>query len=356
MKKKDILNLIKYHSEGNENGFRDESYKIANYFDKAGDHQLAEYIMGLLADTNTFIPQSFSEESAYLTKLELDTQPLPLPEKIKDDILGVINAIGHRMGINKFIFEGEPGTGKTETVKQIGRILERDVFIVEFDSLIDSKLGQTSKNIIEVFKEINSLSSPRKALILFDEIDALALDRVNSNDLREMGRVTSTLLKEIEKLNEDVVLIATTNLFKKFDKALIRRFDSVINFNRYSREDLIDIGVSILEEFLKKFKNAGKKVLLFKKIMKVAEPLPYPGDLRNLIKTSLAFSSPTSEYDYLRKFFGYLIGETVLHDIMELKKLGFTVREIEVLTGVSKSQVSRELKEGDNESGTAFKR
>ncbi|HEM1159143.1 TPA: AAA family ATPase, partial [Listeria monocytogenes] len=71
------------------------------------------------------------------------------------------------------------------------------------------------------------VSNPSKLLILFDEIDAIALDRVNSNDLREMGRVTSTILKELDKLNEEVVLIATTNLYEKFDRALIRRFDSV---------------------------------------------------------------------------------------------------------------------------------
>lgn len=31
------------------------------------------------------------------------------------------------------------------------------------------------------------MNSYNKCIILFDEIDALALDRTNSNDLREMG-------------------------------------------------------------------------------------------------------------------------------------------------------------------------
>lgn len=344
MKKKDVLNLIKYHSEDNENGFRDVAYKIARYFDESGDYELGEYIMGLLSDANTFVTQSFSEDENFFTKLETNTQPLPLPEKIKDDVLGIINAIGHNIGINKFLLEGMPGTGKTETVKQIGRILEREVLLVEFDSLIDSKLGQSSKNVVEVFKKINSFSNPRKILILFDEIDAIALDRINSNDLREMGRVTSTLLKELDKLNEDVVLIATTNLFDKFDKAITRRFDSIINFNRYSKTDLIEIGESILSVLLYKFKAAGRNMRLFKKIMSIPEVLPYPGDLKNLIKTSLAFSSPNSEYDYLKKLFGFLADESLLSNIIKLKNMGFTVREIEILTGISKSQVSRELK------------
>jgi predicted transcriptional regulator len=40
---------------------------------------------------------------------------------------------------------------------------------------------------------------------------------------------------------------------------------------------------------------------------------------------------------------------TVSFDLKELQNKGFTVREIELLTGVSKSQVSRELKEEDDE-------
>lgn len=345
MKKKDILNLIKYHSEGNESGFKNQAYQIAEYFDKAGDYQLSEYIMGLLSNANTFIPQTTYDEDNFFTKIVVSTAPLPLPEKIKDDVIGIINAIGHKIGINKFLFEGKPGTGKTETAKHISRILERELFSVEFNSIIDSKLGQTSKNITSVFKEINNLNNPKNVVILFDEIDALALDRMNSNDLREMGRVTSTLLKELEKLNEDIVLIATTNLFKGFDKAFIRRFDSVINFDRYSKEDLIEVGESILNITLEKFKCASKNIRLFKKILNITNELPYPGDLKNIIRTSLAFSDPKSEYDYLKKIFLNFQEESLLKDIKELSNLGFTLREIEILTGISKSQASRELKE-----------
>ena len=42
MKKKNILNLIKYHAEKNEDAFRNEAYEIAKYFDKSNDYQLSE--------------------------------------------------------------------------------------------------------------------------------------------------------------------------------------------------------------------------------------------------------------------------------------------------------------------------
>ncbi len=343
MKKKNVLNLIKYYSEKNDEAFRNEAYEIAKEFDETGDFQLSEYIMALLSNVNTFVPQGKNYDLSFFIKVEPSQSSLPLPEKIKEDIIGIINAVGHNAGVNKFLFEGAPGTGKTETVKQLARILERDLFSVEFDTVIDSKLGQTSKNISELFKEIQNLSHPEKIIILFDEIDSIALDRINKNDLREMGRATSAILKGLDTLNENIVFIATTNLYESFDKALVRRFDSVINFNRYEKEDLIEISEYLLNEALDKFKFAGRNVKLFRKIMNMMEDIPYPGELKNIIRSSIAFSNPNDEYDYLKRLFT-LVNKNSNGNLKELQDIGLTVREIEILTGISKSQVSREIK------------
>lgn len=345
MKKKNVLNLIKYHAEKNEAGFRDEAYEIARYFDKNNDYQLSEYIMALLSDANTFSPQIDATENVFVKRLETSSKPLPLPNAIKDNILGIINAIGHNAGINKFLFEGPPGTGKTESVKQIARILERELFIVDFDSVIDSKLGQTSKNISLLFSEISSVPNPHKVIILFDEIDSIAIDRINSNDLREMGRATSSVLKGLDSLNEHIILIATTNLYKAFDKALTRRFDAVIDFSHYTKQDLIEVGEAILNDMLHKFKFAGRNMRLFKKILECMAVIPYPGELKNLIRTSIAFSDPSNEYDYLKKLYINVMKTDESMDLKYMQSKGFAVREIEILTGISKSQVSRELKE-----------
>ena len=343
MKKINVLNLIKYYSEGNDNAFRSEAYDIARDFDKIGDHELAEYIMALLSNTNTFTPQSNDNNSPYFEKVEVEEFSMPLPEKIKNDVIGIVNAIGHNMGVNKFLFEGNPGSGKTATVKQIARILNRELYMVRFDIIVDSKLGQTSKNLTSAFAEINKLPHPENAIILFDEIDALALDRLNSNDLREMGRATSTLLKEFDNLNERVVLIATTNLYKSFDKALIRRFDSVINFDRYTKEDLVDVSEAILNDYLQKIDNVAKDIRLFRKIISLMKEIIYPGDLKNIIKTSIAFSDTKNEYDYLIRLYENITNSKIDGDLKKLQNQGFSIREIEKLTGISKSQVSRGL-------------
>lgn len=351
MKKQNVLNLIKYHVEKNESGFRNEATNIARYFDSIGDYQLAEYIMSLMAEANLYTPQSIDFESAFLKQTDTHiTEPLFLPLAISSDIKGMINAIHHNIGINKFLFEGAPGSGKTEAAKQVARLLKRTLYRIDFENLIDSKLGQTNKNIASVFNEINLLPYPNQVVILFDEIDVIALDRINTNDVREMGRVTSTILRELDRLtdlNKEIVIIATTNLFSNFDKALIRRFDAVINFDRYSKEDLLEVAENYFSSFIKKFKGITKDTRLFKKILTVAKQVPYPGELKNIIKTSLAFSDPDSENDYLRRLFNYLIDDIDEMTVTQLHDMGFTVREIEKLKGESKSNIARKLRKVD---------
>lgn len=351
MKKKNVINLIRYHEEKNEAAFRAEALEIAKYFFDNGENLVGDYIMGLLSNANVFIPQGDNYNLNYFEKVTIGNTSLPLPKEIINDIYGIINAVNHNIGINKFLFEGPPGTGKTESVKQVARILSRELYSVDFSSIIDSKLGQTQKNMAEVFSEIRMLPNPDNVIILFDEIDAIAMDRINSRDIREMGRVTSSILKELDNLDARVIFIATTNLYKNLDKALTRRFDAIVNFDRYSKDDLLDISESILNEYLPKFENAGRDIKLFRKIMSLLTNIPYPGELKNIIRTALAFSEPNSEFDYLKRLYNAILLQEKIKDlsIKELKDKGFTVRDIEKLTGVPKSNISRMLKEDENE-------
>ena len=344
MKKQNLINLVRYHTEKNDEAFASEVAKIAKEFDDVGDEEVAQYLMELSSSANFYVPQSNYKNLRFLNKVEYSSKPLILPSIIEEDILGITRAISKKAGLSKFLFYGAPGSGKTETVFQIARILNRDILSVPFEQLVDSRLGETAKNVSMLFDEINHLPYG-KILILFDEIDALVLDRINRNDLREMGRVTSVFLKGLDSLNENTILIATTNLFDSLDKALIRRFDATVSFNRYSRQDLIEIADSLLTLALKKSSNSRQDIRLFNKILKNLETIPYPGDLKQTINTAVAFSDESSEYDYLRKIFLSFNGNPNTLDIQKLKDSGYTTREIEILTRIPKSSVSRKLKE-----------
>ena len=342
MKKKNIVNLIRYYAEKNDAGFRNEAYQIARDFDDNGDEQLSMYIVSLLSGGNTFVPQSEEYSSAFFEKMDVKKEMLLLPECVIKDLLGIVHAVKYNIGIHRFLFCGAPGTGKTEAVKQLAQILEREVYMVNFASLIDSKLGQTQKNLIALCKEINSFSHPERVLVLFDEIDAIALNRTNSNDIREMSRVATEILKLLDRIDEDVVVVATTNLFEYFDKAILRRFDSVINFDRYSVEDMIEIAEKILDMYMRKLKLTNRDIRLFRKIIGLSVTKYTPGELKNLIKTALAFSDEADDQDYFRRLYIAITEEKEI-DITTLREQGFTVREIEILAKKSKSSVARSL-------------
>ncbi len=345
MKKQNIINLVKYHTEQNNAAFVSEVSEIAREFDANGDYEVAQYLMDLISNANVYIPQANYRNLQFLEKLEYSSNPLMLPNIIEEDVIGIARAIKNKTGMSKFLFHGAPGTGKTESAFQIARLLERDILSVHLEQLIDSRLGETSKNVARLFDEINHLMYG-KVIVIFDELDALVLNRSSANDLREMSRVTSTFLRELDTLSDQIVVIATTNLFESFDKALSRRFDAIVSFDRYSKEDLIEIADAMLTSNIKKAVNSSQDLRLFTKILNRLPESPLPGDTKQLITYSIAFSDETSKYDYLRKIYLALNGDPKNVDIQNLSEQGFTTREIEILARVPKSSVSRKLKGG----------
>ena len=347
MKKIDVVNLIQYHIANDDMSFRTEAYNIARDFDQSGDEDLAAYVLSLLSPVGTFSSQTYEPRSEYLTKVAEASTSLPLPTSISNEIKGIINAVNRHRGVNKFLFQGAPGTGKTESVKQIARLLNRTVYAVDFSRLVDSRLGQTGKNISALFTEIDRFPDTGDFIVLLDEIDALVLDRSSENDLREMGRAASIFLREFDALRDDILIIATTNLYDGFDRAIIRRIDYVVDFNQYSDDDLKDIAEILYIQSLEQFGIGKRDRRLFRKIIEFSDHLPNPGELANAIKTCIAFSNPDDDADYLKRLYRFFTGREIA-DIAHLSKQGFTIREIETLTNVSRSTISRTLKEAEN--------
>ena len=157
LKKQSLVNLVKYHVEKNDEAFAMEVAEIAREFDAAGDSSVAQYLMELVSNVSFYVPQSNYHNLHFLRKVEYSTQPLMLPDVIEEDIIGITKAISKKSGLSKFLFFGAPGSGKTESVYQIARLLSRDILTVSFEQLIDSRLGETAKNVSLLFDEIDRL-------------------------------------------------------------------------------------------------------------------------------------------------------------------------------------------------------
>lgn len=349
MKKQDLLNLIRAYSEKDDVSFRRIANEMAAEFYRAGDVAVSRQISAYLSESLSFVPQTTSVSSPFFTKVEkeeLDKAKVFWPTSIYEDIVGVSNAIKRRNGVSKFLFYGRPGTGKTETAKIIASITKCDLWVVDFPALVDYRLGETSKNITDMFSQISKAKNQRGVLFLFDELDSIALDRVNENDLREMGRATSAFLKGMDSLPLDACIIATTNLHDAMDKALLRRFDAEINFDGYTKEDLIEVGLAIYDEMTKQDEHIHKDSRLFRKLISLANPPLYPGDLKNVLRSCIAFSDENEPSKYLQLLLKK-IRPDLAGDMNGLSSAGFTMREIALLTGSSKSTVSRRIIEDE---------
>jgi len=88
------------------------------------------------------------------------------------------------------------------------------------DSLISSRLGETAKNIRQLF----DFAPARGAVLLLDELDAIAKMRDDRHELGELKRVVNTVIQGLDSLDDQAVVIAATNHPQLLDPAIWRRF------------------------------------------------------------------------------------------------------------------------------------
>jgi SpoVK/Ycf46/Vps4 family AAA+-type ATPase len=115
---------------------------------------------------------------------------------------------------------GPPGTGKTLLAGHIAAKLQRPFFVARLDSLISSRLGETAKNIRQIFEFVPT----RGALLLLDELDAIAKMRDDRHELGELKRVVNTVIQGLDSLDDQAVIVAATNHPQLLDPAIWRRF------------------------------------------------------------------------------------------------------------------------------------
>ena len=79
MKRSDIIDLIRAHSEHDDIAFNNAATIIAKDFETSGQPELASYIMALIARTRTFVPQGVTEQKYdFLEKVISNNISLPL--------------------------------------------------------------------------------------------------------------------------------------------------------------------------------------------------------------------------------------------------------------------------------------
>ena len=195
-----------------------------------------------IKEKSLFFNTSEQEQIERLTSL-LSTENLPsIQQRLEEQ--------GMRKGF-ACLFYGSPGTGKTETVLQIARQTGRDLMQVDIAGLRDKYVGESEKNIKQVFARYRKLckNSEVMPILFFNEADAVINKRTENveHSVDKMDNaMQNIILQEIEDL--DGILIATTNLTSNLDKAFERRFLYKVEFHKPDTDVKTKIWRSMLKD------------------------------------------------------------------------------------------------------------
>jgi SpoVK/Ycf46/Vps4 family AAA+-type ATPase len=255
-----------------------------------------------------------------------------------------LNAAGV-LPTRSMLFVGPPGVGKSLAARYLATQLQRSLLILDLAAVMSSFLGRTGNNIRAVLQ----FARQQPSILLLDEFDAIAKRRDDSAEIGELKRLVTVLLQAIDDWPPYGILIAATNHPDLLDPAVWRRFERVLSFDLPDFEQArkaIEVALPYQQNMLPKTTVALLSLLLtgqsFADIDRaittarresVIRDMPLPQVLDQLNKSLL---------------------EKLTHDqriklAVSMCKEGFTQREAQSITGVSRDTIrSRSGEESNN--------
>jgi SpoVK/Ycf46/Vps4 family AAA+-type ATPase len=244
---KQIVAMLRSRAEGDEEQFFSIALQVAAAEARQGRRETANEIRAAVDASRTArgvqpsIPIAFSrprgdlEGLLELRQASVTLSDVILPRSIADRLSNLLLQQRKRDWLrehgkapsHRYLFVGPPGSGKTMTAEAVAAELKLPLYVIRLDTLITRFMGETAAKLRLVFDE----TLRRRAVYLFDEFDAVGGHRNASNDVAEMRRVLNSFLQFMEeKSATDSAIIAATNHPELLDRALLRRFDEVLEF------------------------------------------------------------------------------------------------------------------------------
>lgn len=268
-----LLKLVKAGIIGDSTLFRKTVEAIAAE-ERAKQHNLlADKLMSTLVENQKFKSFSYSNGNNITNNIkELFWELIPekkmsdliLNEKIKivcNDLLeehyrsDLLRSYGMEPR-HRILLAGPPGNGKTSLAEALAESLSIPLFVVRYESLIGSYLGETSSRLKHIFE----YSSSRRCVLFFDEFDTIGKERGDKHETGEIKRVVSSLLMQIDKLPSHVIIITASNHPELLDKAVWRRFQVKLFLPKPSEKEIEKLIRDTEKKLQKKFKFPVKMI------------------------------------------------------------------------------------------------
>ena len=132
------------------------------------------------------------------------------------------------------LYHGLSGTGKTESVYQLAKQTERNIFKVDISETKSMWFGESQKIIKKVFTDYRSFCKTEKntPFLLLNEADGIIGKRktAGSSSVADTENAFQNIILE-EMENFEGIMFATTNMVENMDAAFERRFLFKVRFD-----------------------------------------------------------------------------------------------------------------------------
>ena len=256
--KADILKLLLLsHAEGDESSFRKAALQLASAESTAGHVRVAEEIRAIIAKmpatsirkqgpvVDIAAPRGELADILEGGHREERLRDIVLRPQVEDTLRRVLSENRSRARLERFgvsprrrlLFHGTPGCGKTLGAAVLAGEMGLPLMTVRFDALFSRFLGATAVQLRAIFAEM-----PRRpGVYLFDEFDSVAKARGDSQDVGEMNRVVTAFLQLVDADVSGSILVAATNHVELLDRAVFRRFDVIVPFEKPTLEQIAEL-------------------------------------------------------------------------------------------------------------------
>ncbi|KAB2705877.1 AAA family ATPase [Brucella intermedia] len=135
---------------------------------------------------------------------------------------------------HRVLLSGPPGNGKTSLAEAIAEALALPFFVVRYEAMIGSYLGETASRLKRVF----DYARTTPCVLFFDEFDAVGKERGDEHETGEIKRVVTSLLMQMDDLPSYTLVVAATNHSELLDRAVWRRFQLRLSLNAPTKAEL----------------------------------------------------------------------------------------------------------------------
>jgi AAA+ superfamily predicted ATPase len=157
---------------------------------------------------------------------------------------------------HRLLLVGPPGNGKTSLAESLAYEMALPLFVVRYDAIITSYLGDTATRLRRLFDFVRT----EPCVLFFDEFDAIGKERGDLHETGEIKRVVTTLLLQLDDLPSYCVLIGATNHPELLDRATWRRFEMKLELGRPSDDKMTDYFALRMKEFSENFGFTAKRL------------------------------------------------------------------------------------------------